>query len=190
MSVLTAISGASSLLLLLIPPKTHETISPASLFCCPSFNNPGTSFCTDRASNTSYLAHLATNNSQLVCSDGLNVLSISHVSLHQNTSQFLSGRCMELRCEGEVESLDPSWETNLIFYIILRAAIDVLRASSIMMFEGAVVIIYNFLLSLSVEDGHLPWFSAQSIINNSYLCHTFSTLVRRSSGHNHNHSTV
>jgi len=140
MSVLTAVSGAASLLLLLIPPKTHETISPASLFCCPSFNNPGTSFCTDRASNTSYLAHLATNNSQLVCSDGLNVLSISHVSLHQNTTHDFGGNCLELGCEGEVESLDPSWEKNLIFYIILRAAIDVLRASSIMMFEGAVVI--------------------------------------------------
>ena len=141
MSVLTAVSGAASLLLLLIPPKSQETLSPTHLFCCLSTHSPGTSLCTDRGTNISYLASLATNQTDFICSAGADdVLSFSHLSPHHNTTFQLSETCMDLVCEGEVESVDPSWEMNLIFYIILRAAIDVLRASSIMMFEGAVVI--------------------------------------------------
>jgi len=143
MSLLTAVSGGASLLLLLIPPKTHHTLSPATLLCCS--HTPGITWCSDTAANTSYQAHLAINTT-MVCSNELNILHISQLSTHHhqphdnNTNMELSESCMELVCEGDVQSVDPSWEMNLVFYIILRAAIDVLRASSIMMFEGAVVI--------------------------------------------------
>jgi len=144
MSVLTAVSGGASLLLLLIPPKTHHTLSPGTLFCCSDDSGtPGTTWCSNTAANISYQAHLATNTT-MVCSNELHVLHISQLSPHNNINKSnnmeFSESCMELECNGEVESVDPSWEMNLIFYIILRAAIDVLRASSIMMFEGAVVI--------------------------------------------------
>merc|ERR1719430_629300 len=80
----------------------------------------------------------------MVCSNQLHVLHISQLSpnnnINRSSNMEFSESCMEMECDGEVVSVDPSWELNLVFYIALRAIIDVLRASSIMMFEGAVVI--------------------------------------------------
>merc|ERR1719483_895846 len=148
MSGLTAISGAASLLLLLIPPKSHQAmVSPAELFCCTALESPSINICTDMSTNTSYLGHLArvekdwSNQSTVSCQAGKNGnISFSHLTLHQDISSLYTENCTLFTCTGQVEAVDANWEMNLVFYIALRAGIDVLRASSIMMFEGAVVI--------------------------------------------------
>eukprot|EP00092_Neocalanus_flemingeri_P040495 GFUD01044100.1.p1 GENE.GFUD01044100.1~~GFUD01044100.1.p1 ORF type:complete len:708 (+),score=166.26 GFUD01044100.1:153-2276(+) len=147
MSGLTAISGAASLLLLLIPPKSQQTIfSPTELFCCTALDSSSRHLCTDSNTNTSYLAQMATlgvgtNESTVTCSAGNGNQAFSRLTPHMNmSSDMFTDNCMVFACEGQVDIVDANWEINLVFYIVLRAMIDVLRASSIMMFEGAVVI--------------------------------------------------
>merc|ERR1719430_1787486 len=80
----------------------------------------------------------------MVCSNQLHVLHISQLSpnnnINRSSNMEFSEQCKIFECDGKVETVDENWELNLVFYIALRAIIDVLRASSCMMFEGAVVI--------------------------------------------------
>jgi len=155
MSGLTLISGFSSLLLLLIPPKsTQIPVVNRQLSCCPiSMHNL---FCSDELNTTTYWATELLNTqtplsgSYLTCTNPLQqrvLLSVSSFSSSSNynnsfnSSLFYMEECYKLTlCSGTHNMKHANWETNLWAYVGLRAAIDVLRASSIMMFEGAVVI--------------------------------------------------
>merc|ERR1719466_666071 len=56
MSGLTAISGGASLLLLLIPAKSTQTLlSPDHLYCCTEPGSLSRTLCTDTQTNISYL---------------------------------------------------------------------------------------------------------------------------------------
>lgn len=155
MSGLTLVSGAASLLLLLIPPKSSVgLVSHGLLTCCPL---PGQTWhCSDETVNATYLASrlselpppiasasTSTSSSFLTCIDDLDqqvALAVSSLSKQNNSSQ-ISDTCFEVSsCTGSISQPHPSWTSSLWAYIALRATIDVLRASSCMMFEGAVVI--------------------------------------------------
>lgn len=155
MSGLTLVSGAASLLLLLIPPKNSlGLVSHSLLTCCPL---PGQTWhCSDETANATYLASrlselpppvasasTSTSSSFLTCINDLDqqvALAVSSLSEQNNSSQ-ISDTCFEVSsCTGSFSQPHPSWTSSLWAYIALRATIDVLRASSCMMFEGAVVI--------------------------------------------------
>jgi len=157
MSGLTAVSGAASLLLLLIPTKSTQTIlSPDHLYCCTEPGSLSRTLCTDSQTNISYLGEYTlmgttanqsttlwtntANQSTVTCSASNGEFLYSHLKQHKNESEAFTEQCKIFECAGKIETVDENWELNLVFYIVLRAMIDVLRASSCMMFEGAVVI--------------------------------------------------
>jgi len=154
MSGLTLVSGASSLLLLLIPPKRSSvSVHHPTLHCCPLSEED--IHCRNELNDTIYFM---THSEDSTSSTPRNILTCM-TSLHEsvslsfssstsppptnisNTDPFLLPDCYQVtECSGSLDRLHDNWEANLWAYVCLRATIDVLRASSIMMFEGAVVI--------------------------------------------------
>merc|ERR1719300_330272 len=153
MSVLTGVSGLASLLLMLIPPKTDSRISDQgeliqNLECC-NFE-----FCygdADAKSQIFSIDEINSTNLVGVCSTangiqfGLKEESVFNDAYNRNFTSF--DKCENFTCtfsqnmhQDELTVARSDWNQILIFYTILRCLIDVLRASSIMMFEGAVVV--------------------------------------------------
>ena len=59
----------------------------------------------------------------------------------QLSNQSSSLSCQEVLCQPQSSHrVRQNWAQVLIYYTVLRCLIDVLRASSVMMFEGAVVV--------------------------------------------------
>jgi len=150
MSGLTFASGAASLLLLLIPAKTTQaSVSHTSLTCCTI--QPESWHCS--SSHAGYMASplpsplLAPSappllSPHLICTDSeQQPVSLAISAALRNSSTMGEEDCFEVfSCSGIATLPRDDWSYSLWAYIALRAIIDVLRASSCMMFEGAVMI--------------------------------------------------
>ena len=132
MSGLTAVSGLASLLLLLVPAKPPVT----SLTCCLAA--PASLACTTPAnislpllqfSEWSGRKHLDQENPLLLPDVGDVVCGgdSRQVGMQNPGGE---GDCWEVECGP-----GPAWTRSLVLYTALRATLDVLRASSLMMFE-------------------------------------------------------
>jgi len=153
MSVMTGISGLASLLLMIIPPKISSKISDQGDFvetldCC-NFE-----FCYgDELDRSSIFSIENLNSTDLagVCSmsngSQFGLREFKFNAAYNNSSRASFDKCENFTCsfpqntnQDEWLVARSDWSQILIFYTILRCLIDVLRASSIMMFEGAVVV--------------------------------------------------
>ena len=134
MSLMTGISGAASLLLLLIPPK----LSPGGHFavtCCYDQNychhDNGTVYSITPALNDT----LANCDNQEEIMFGLTYADDVTAANESHTEDD----CLDMfdcKWSQDAEATPrDDWSQILIFYTVLRCLIDVLRASSIMMFE-------------------------------------------------------
>merc|ERR1719447_2041015 len=149
MSGLTFASGAASLLLLLIPAKTTmASVSHSSLTCCTV--QPDSWHCS--SSSGSYTASPPSSppapsapplpSPHLICTDSdQQPVILAITAAFSNSSTLAAEDCFEVfSCTGSASLPSENWSYSLWAYIALRAIIDVLRASSCMMFEGAVMI--------------------------------------------------
>jgi len=150
MSLMTVVSGASSLLLLLIPPKLSGSAEISGHFqvtCCA--DQP----CHDINNATFLTTFLSNNDSIATCNfheDGTFALyndnGFQDTVIATNETKMTKG-CENFQCDYKDNWIynngfqeRTNWSQILIFYTLLRCLIDVLRASSVMMFEGAVVV--------------------------------------------------
>merc|ERR1712106_382412 len=143
MAALTLISGLSSLLLLLIPSKLADfPLEGESIDCCSNEFSDWMCY----SSSFSFQANLQDVNSssfvqeyEVLCSNNemyTNVL-LSNISTSVFQYNNQTDNCVKLEsCSGSFEGIREDWWLVLGCYITLRAFIDVLRASSCMMFEG------------------------------------------------------
>lgn len=122
MSLMTLVSGGASLLLLLVPSKYEP--GTLQVTCCPS------GLC--QAANVSFTLLSPPNNLTLPTCWPAGILEAE-------SSNYEPSGCEEAT-EVSCLSVRANWGSVLIYYTILRSLIDVLRASSVMMFEGAVVV--------------------------------------------------
>jgi len=148
MSALTLISGLSSLLLLLIPAKsTTYHIQNHSFQCCLDLSQEYLCYSSNFTFQTSREEFNKTSSDYLnygLSCDNVDIdtkvyLSNSNFSMGIFTNE--TSDCITIdSCSGNIEGTREDWLFVLGCYISLRALIDVLRASSCMMFEGAVVV--------------------------------------------------
>jgi len=124
MSGLTAVGGAASILILLVPKKIV-----GEPYCCTQ--DTGQLLCTPTAHNYSVPTVGFLN-----CGNGTAEYNVS-TAIFREQLDFCDTSCSLARSE---ESSGLEWSTVLCIYIALRATLDILRASSLMMFEGAVVV--------------------------------------------------
>jgi len=146
MSLLTAISGAASLLLLFIPPKIDKFSGGSGgiiLTCCSP------SLCQDSNSTIFSSVHNSTSNDTVALCNlhDDHTFGVVQEETPGNQSLLNTDGCDTVHCtltESWIQehgySARSDWNQILIYYTVLRCLIDVLRASSIMMFEGAVVV--------------------------------------------------
>ena len=132
MSGLTAVSGLASLLLLLVPAKPPVT----SLSCCLAA--PANLACTTPANISRPLLTFSqwSGRKHLDLEKPLSFPDVAAVVCGDDGGQVGmqdpsgEGDCWEVECGP-----GPAWTRSLVLYTGLRATLDVLRASSLMMFE-------------------------------------------------------
>ena len=131
MGVVTFLNGAASLLLLFVPP-VKERLD----LCCDGSSDNLILSCTD----PSLIQAASFNASETIvlCQSPENGTLRLDASFANTT---INPPACNLDCYRSVPVSDDDWISSFTFYLCVRVILDVLRASSLMLFEGAVVVI-------------------------------------------------
>jgi len=140
MAGLTALGGLSSVLILLVPAKSgRETAT----YCCNYTESSilDTLYCAKNVS--SYIENESSSLFKTSSHSSLSSCDFDNLTRQLNLTNIAFGDeniedVCEYTCTTSSEGVE--WDRILWFYIALRAILDILRASSLMMFEGAVVV--------------------------------------------------
>ncbi|TRY69336.1 hypothetical protein TCAL_04104 [Tigriopus californicus] len=157
MAVVTFLNGAASLLLLVIPAvktdlemccqgRLNETAT-TNLECVPrDWSEPPWTILTTDDINVSSMGTLAVHSRDFRCNDPQGALStfkahLVHLSVNQTRFHECAQSDHMTSCRVSVNKNWQDWSTSFASYLGVRVLLDILRASSLMLFEGAVVVI-------------------------------------------------
>ena len=131
MGVITFLNGAASLLLLFIPPVKQRVN-----LCC---NNIADTISCDLLLPFQSEITNSSSSTTIFCPTPNGTVSLEAFTSNNNNSTVDSS--CTLNCHQSVTVQGEDWMTSFAFYLGVRVLLDILRASSLMLFEGAVVVI-------------------------------------------------